>query len=1165
MDKQVTFLGSGEAGIFCQGLFNPNGSLEKRASAPAFADWETGDEIRKYLSTITASDKKKYCYVLVNALGAGEYFGSNINADHFPWNALCHEGDDYGYKTFLSAHAFQHHKNKDPTRAFGIPVLSVLNHTMKRVELIIRLDREKAKLEGADGIITRIDAGEFPDVSMGCFIAGTLITMADGTRKPIEQIQVGDEVITHRGRVRKVTELHRRKYSGSLYSVKAEAHPVVRSTRQHPWAFVNEDEVKFKDDHANLRWKEGVQLREERWIHAECLDDQPAYLLEPVFRHDDSVTPYVVQPTRAESRLLGYYLAEGHLIRDKKGELSGIELTTHMDDTVHSEIDDLCREFGTANAPVPFERVNSEVARGIWIFDRRLAEFCQRHAGQYSLEKRLSRDVLSWKPELQRELLGAYANGDGCGPEDGSLKLSTASSDLAHQWLVVLPRLGIIPSFSALEHKPGTGKATTDTTEYVVHIGKQWAQKLRDVTSKVQRVEIEKTKLSRKILDEKIVTPIREIDSIYVETDVFNFEVEDDNSYLVEGLAVHNCKVPYDVCSKCGNKSKTRDDYCVHMKPPEELRHVYGPNKILPDGSKIFVYNLHPRFFDISFVFIGADKTAKVMAKLASVGGMTCLGDVCAIPRPSAEIAEITGGDYVPEGLSKTAAAKRWFIIKPDGKMMEESELPSRPSNAQPTHGGPFTPWNRAAPHSHSEGGGHVLAESPDDAFRVLHELQRKQGKKLTKQASTPDVRTVHGIEIHVDRPKGFTKDLLDPTTGKMDRKVYKHDYGYVPGVIDNDGEDLDVFIGDHPSPHVFMAKKIFKETGKFDEHKVFLNFPHESAVKESFGHHIHPGCLGAVEKMTVAQFKSYLETHKTKTASAECACDCEDECSGDKLAEAFIKAAEDARLNADDGRYNCGAFMATRGKKRKLAEIIKEVPTGIFSMKRLPALESQEDDLSDEAMEEFASCPVPSSLGALGAMGIVMKPHEYGGMVLRRMGEDGLADLMGSHTLPHVHEFGDSDVDMGDGALDVLGTIFQVLGPYLKTLVQRRSGFSEPLSVRMSIRHVKIPLPTRQPIAHPLLGKISAAYNGYRRDLLTKLSQATEVVQSDPRLREMILGEGLVGMFSKQAHISQVVSIDSLSYMMGAHLHDRSLLSNTAVAVCDDGLLKQELLAQGY
>lgn len=283
MEKQVQFFGQTDSGIFCQALFGSAGAFEKTAGAPPFADWATGDEIRKFISKISKNDRKKYSYVLVNALGAGEWFGSNINADFFPWNALAHKGMDYGHKTFEHfAHAFQHHKNKDPTRAFGVPVLSTLNVPMKRVELIVRLDREKAKEEQADGLIVRIDKGEFPDVSMGC-------------------------------------------------------------------------------------------------------------------------------------------------------------------------------------------------------------------------------------------------------------------------------------------------------------------------------------------------------------------------------------KVPFDVCSICGQKSKTRFDYCQHMAPPAELKGIYGPNKILPDGRKIYVVNTLPKFFDISFVFIGADKTAKVMAKVASKGDQVCLGDVCTMPRLSSQVHELTSQTEL-EGLAKVAS-----------------------------------------------------------------------------------------------------------------------------------------------------------------------------------------------------------------------------------------------------------------------------------------------------------------------------------------------------------------------------------------------------------------------------------------------------------------------------------------------------------------------------
>src|SRR6185295_11826397 len=70
----------------------------------------------------------------------------------------------------------------------------------------------------------------------------------------------------------------------------------------------------------------------------------------------------------------------------------------------------------------------------------------------------------------------------------------------------------------------------------------------------------------------------------------------------------------------------------------------------LPDGRKVAVRNDTPRFFDISFVFIGADKTAKVLAKLASVGNQVCLGDFCTIPRSSAEVGEV----FSKEGMDNS-------------------------------------------------------------------------------------------------------------------------------------------------------------------------------------------------------------------------------------------------------------------------------------------------------------------------------------------------------------------------------------------------------------------------------------------------------------------------------------------------------------------------------
>lgn len=73
-------------------------------------------------------------------------------------------------------------------------------------------------------------------------------------------------------------------------------------------------------------------------------------------------------------------------------------------------------------------------------------------------------------------------------------------------------------------------------------------------------------------------------------------------------------RVPYDRCSICGNKARNPAEYCSHVS--QSAMPPYGMGKLLPDGRRCGVYNDQPRFFDDSFVFTGAERSAKVMANV---------------------------------------------------------------------------------------------------------------------------------------------------------------------------------------------------------------------------------------------------------------------------------------------------------------------------------------------------------------------------------------------------------------------------------------------------------------------------------------------------------------------------------------------------------------------
>ncbi|MCK5613643.1 hypothetical protein KAR91_67885 [Candidatus Pacearchaeota archaeon] len=154
--KSVKYIyGDNDSEVFS--LYDGNDGLVKTASY--------ADEISAYLANLERKVNK--VYALVNALSAGEYYGSNRNGDFFPEEEL-----KAHHKTFEEhGHVYKHHVNKNPAKSFGRVVFSHYNDRMKRVELVLELDNVRAK-----DIITGLQRGELPAVSMGCKVPYDICT-----------------------------------------------------------------------------------------------------------------------------------------------------------------------------------------------------------------------------------------------------------------------------------------------------------------------------------------------------------------------------------------------------------------------------------------------------------------------------------------------------------------------------------------------------------------------------------------------------------------------------------------------------------------------------------------------------------------------------------------------------------------------------------------------------------------------------------------------------------------------------------------------------------------------------------------------------------------------------------------------------------------------------
>lgn len=141
-----------------------------------------------------------FFYMKVRAVSAGEYWGCNKNFDFFPEDELVPS-----YKTFLTAHTFKNHENKDIKNAIGDVLNAEWNDQMKGVDLLLRIDRKIAPT-----IVRGFIKGFMTDVSMGCRISHSICSICGNKAKT--KFEYCDHIKYQRGKVlddgRKVYEIN---------------------------------------------------------------------------------------------------------------------------------------------------------------------------------------------------------------------------------------------------------------------------------------------------------------------------------------------------------------------------------------------------------------------------------------------------------------------------------------------------------------------------------------------------------------------------------------------------------------------------------------------------------------------------------------------------------------------------------------------------------------------------------------------------------------------------------------------------------------------------------------------------------------------------------------------------------------------------------------------
>lgn len=558
------------------------------------------------------------------ALGASEAYSCNRNGDGFK-EATCKKYHD----TFTKfAKFFRNHKNK-PERGdpyYGTVKASAYNDEMRRVELICGLNMNKEAADRTGGLVAdteveKLAKGEDLPVSMACVLNPDYpVLTKDNGYKAIKDIKVGDYVWTKEGRWRKVYKLNRRQYSGKVYTFKVNGLPLpLTLTADHPM-FATKFTRKYANadiGHKATRYfsdPKAFESNKPSWLHAEHLQAGDRFFYSPVTHYPG----YAALADVTLAKLLGYYTAEGSLEYNADNPCT-VSYSCHVTDVLPQVVPKLIHAIDETTTVEVKPARNSNFALVVKVFNTKFANICSKYVGSHVKSKHITPELFNASPEIKLAFLGCWIDGDGWVDKKG-IHISTCNLHLALQARDLLASIGIPTSLYRINHKDcATSGYENSGMEYTVNISHLEGERLESFSTKVKASSFKTTitrgkpACMRSCFNKLYAYRIKSVvESEVTDVTTYNFEVEEDESYSLGGFISHNCHIPYDVCSYCGNQARTRDEYCTQEKCAaggcrDNLARLV---KVAGDLHHLHVDNPTPRWFDISRVFRPADRIA---------------------------------------------------------------------------------------------------------------------------------------------------------------------------------------------------------------------------------------------------------------------------------------------------------------------------------------------------------------------------------------------------------------------------------------------------------------------------------------------------------------------------------------------------------------------------
>ena len=371
-----------------------------------------------------------------------------------------------------------------------------------------------------------------------CFPPGTLVRMANGSQRRIEDVRLLDEVLTAEGNVRKVLRTMVRPHADGVKRICLWGHRHLRATAEHPIftkrGYVRADELKAGDWVGIPKY---APMDVESIVPADYVEVYSTHNARRTYAHAATARtlgipgkavvtmvrtplPEVIQLDRDFGRLIGLYLAEGSSTAGK--------ITFHFHeneaDTLAAEVVETFRRLFGVEALVSKNRGNARVCE-VKVYGTGWAALFTKLCSAGSKNKEPHADLLAGSKEFLSGMLDGWMAGDGLGRDTlrGGI---TISHSLAMGMYGIASYLGFRPTIETFQGKPGRGVKSRQM-RYMV----KWPASGEPHPTHDRIREDEK----------HVWRTVHKIEHEAYAGYVYNLEVEGDNSYVAEGIGVHNC------------------------------------------------------------------------------------------------------------------------------------------------------------------------------------------------------------------------------------------------------------------------------------------------------------------------------------------------------------------------------------------------------------------------------------------------------------------------------------------------------------------------------------------------------------------------------------------------------------------------------------------------